>query len=49
MDLRVKISNELRRIRRKIDREKSPAKKLRLIKAYEDLVYTLKGPKLDVS
>lgn len=44
MDLRVNINNELRRIQRKIDREKSPARKLRLMKAYEDLVYTLKGP-----
>ncbi len=44
MDLRVNIDNELRRIRKKIDKEKIPAKKLRLMKAYEDLVYTLKNP-----
>jgi len=43
MNLRVKINNELRRIRRKIDCEKSQAKKTRLISAYEDLVYTLKA------
>jgi predicted transposase YbfD/YdcC len=44
MDLRVKINNELRRIRRKIDSEKIPAEKIHLINAYEDLAYTLKAP-----
>ena len=44
MDLRIGINNELRRIRRKIEREKIPAKKMRLMKAYEDLVETLKSP-----
>ena len=44
MDLRIGINNELRRIRRKIEREKIPAKKMNLIKAYEDLVETLKSP-----
>jgi len=44
MDLRVNINNELRRIRKKIDSEKIPAEKIRLINAYKDLVYTLKVP-----
>lgn len=44
LNLRVKINNELRRIRRKIHSEKIPAEKIRLINAYEDLMYTLKVP-----
>ena len=43
MSLQINLEKELRMVRKKIGTETDPAKKSRLISAYEDLVEKLKA------
>ena len=40
-NLSKRVKNEMRRIRQQIDREKNPAKKTKMIKAYRKMSETL--------